>query len=91
VDRAFSADRHPNVRKVAVRALGRMPRVEPEVRQQLIEMLDVSNFHLRQDVIRALGALNETAAHPRLSALYRVSADPRERRLIEDVAQDLAD
>lgn len=91
VDRAFSPLRHANVRRVAVRALGRMARVEPEVRQQLIEMLDVSNFHLRQDVITALGELNETGALAGLSALYRVSADPRERRLIEQVARGLAD
>jgi aminopeptidase N len=90
VDRASSPTRHANVRRVAVRALGRSSRVAPETRQLLIGMLDVSNFHLRQDVIRALGALNETGAHGKLSALYRRSADPRERRLIEDVAQSLA-
>jgi aminopeptidase N len=91
VSRASDAARHPSVRGVAVRALGRSSRLDSEVREMLIGLLDVSNFHLRQDVIRALGQLNETAAHGRLSALYRVSADPRERRLIEEVARGLAD
>lgn len=91
VNRAASATRPTSVRSVAVRALGRSGRVDQSVRELLINMLSVQNFGLRQDVIRALGDLNETAAHHKLAALYKVSADPRERRLIEEVARRMAD
>jgi len=91
VDRASDPTRHSSVRIVAVRALGRSSRLDFEVRDMLIGLLDVSNFHLRQAVIRVLGEVKETAALGKLSVLYRMSADPRERRLIEDVAKSLAD
>lgn len=88
--RAADETQPTRARQGAVRVLGKIGEGSQETRTLMLQLLDTRHFHLRQDVIRAVRALNETSALGKLSALYRESADPRERRLIEDVARDLS-
>ena len=87
--RALDPERHANVRTSAIRTLGRVADGDQEVLTALLGLLDEPNYTIRQATIRAVGELDELAAHAKLSAIYRHSVDPRERRLIEEVARDL--
>jgi aminopeptidase N len=84
---AFDPTASPHARAAAVRALGTRGRAHTAVRRKLVELLDTPWYHLRSDVIEALGALDDPRAVRALVEWYPRCVDDRQRRAVEKIVR----
>jgi HEAT repeat protein len=87
---AGQAGLRENVRQEAVRGLGKLARLTPEVRNLLFRLLTTDQYRLRQDVIEALGNFQDELVVKRLRRAWKDSLHSRERRRLETVIAKLS-